>query len=76
MQMGFVSEKGTIDVIFIMRQMIEKKYEVAGKKLYMVFVDLGKAFDSVPREVIWWALKKKRSSRKRNKGDCGNIYKY
>ena len=28
------------------------------KPLYMAFVDLEKAFDSVPRDVIWWAMRK------------------
>ena len=33
-------------------------FRVKGKKLYFGFVDLEKAFDRVPREVISWALRK------------------
>ena len=34
------------------------EFEVKGKKLYFGFVDLEKAFDRVPREVIKWAMRK------------------
>ena len=42
---------------FVVRQ-LQEKYLDANKRLYMAFVDLEKAFDWVPRKVIWWALRK------------------
>ena len=45
--------KGTTDAIFIARQM-QENFIVKGKKVYFGFVDLEKAFDRVPREVISW----------------------
>ena len=56
-QFGFVPGRGTTDAIFAIRQ-LQKKYLAANKRLYMAFVDLEKAFDQVPRKVIWWALRK------------------
>ena len=40
-----------------------KKHEMAGRQLYniMIFVDLKKAFDHVPKAVIWRAFKTKSS---------------
>ena len=55
MQFGFMPGKGTTDAIFIMRQ-VQEKHQAKKKKLYYVFVDLEKAFDRVPREVVRWAL--------------------
>ena len=56
-QFGFVPGRGTTDAIFVVRQ-LQEKYLAANKRLYMAFVDLEKAFDHVPRKVIWWALRK------------------
>ena len=57
MQFGFMKGKGTNDAIFMARQM-QENFRVKGKKLYFGFVDLERAFDRVPREVISWAVHK------------------
>ena len=57
MQFGFMPGRGTTDAIFILRQM-QEKYLAKKLPLYFAFVDLEKAFDRVPHDVIWWAMRK------------------
>ena len=56
MQFGSVPGRGTTDATFIIPQ-LQEKYIAANKPLNFAFVDLEKAFDRVPRKVLWWALK-------------------
>ena len=56
-EFGFVPGRGTTDAIFVVRQ-LQKKYLVVGKLIYMAFVELEKAFERVPRKVIWWTMRK------------------
>ena len=49
--------RSIIDAIFIVRKLQEKFYTV-NQTLYIVFVDLEKAFDRVLRCMNWWAVGK------------------
>ena len=54
-QCGFRKGRGCSDMIFTVRQLIEKANEHKAK-IFLVFIDLRKAYDSVPREALWVAL--------------------
>ena len=56
-QSGFRKGRGCADMIFVARQLLEKARE-HGKSLYVLFVDLRKAYDSVPRQALWKVLEK------------------
>ena len=57
-QFDFMPERGTIDAVLILGRLQEEQHS-KGKKLYMCFVDLEKAFDRVPKKVMKWAMRKK-----------------
>ncbi|KAL1446149.1 hypothetical protein WDU94_012366 [Cyamophila willieti] len=54
-QYGFRPGRSTIDLIFGLRQLMEKKYEY-NEDLWMAFLDIKKAFDAVRRIKVWEAL--------------------
>ena len=51
-QCGFRKGHGCVDMIFVTRQLVEKTRE-HNDTLYMLFVDLKKAYDSVARGALW-----------------------
>ena len=56
-QCGFRKDRGTIDMIFAARQLQEKSQE-QNVDLYMTFVNLTKAFDTVTHDGVWKIMAK------------------
>jgi hypothetical protein len=54
-QVGFRAGRFTIDHIFCLKQLIEKKMAV-DQPLHLLFVDLEKVYDSVPLQNLWKAF--------------------
>ena len=47
----------SVSLFFFIFRRLQEKYFAANNPLYIAFVDLEKAFNTVPRKVQWWALR-------------------
>jgi hypothetical protein len=54
-QFGFRKGRGTVDAIHMIRQVLESSHEYR-EPLFICFVDIVKAYDSVDRSILWDAL--------------------
>jgi hypothetical protein len=61
-QFGFMFERSTMEAIFLIRQVMEQYREQ--KDLHMIFIDLKKAYDKIPRNAMWLALDRHKVSMK------------
>lgn len=56
-QIGFMKLMGTSDHIFLLRTIVEKIVKKNKKRLYVVFIDFKKAYDTVNRKLLYEKLK-------------------
>ncbi|KAK6735072.1 hypothetical protein RB195_018332 [Necator americanus] len=58
-QCGFVKDCSTIDAIHAVRILLEKHRE-KNRSVHLAFLDLEKAFDRVPHELLWMSMRSHR----------------
>ena len=58
LQGGFRTERCTVDQIFILNEIIAKRWRESKRPLYLTFIDVRKAYDRVWRPGVWYKLRK------------------
>ena len=56
-QCGFRRGRGTVDMVFVARQLQEKCRE-QHRNMCMAFIDLTKAFDTIDRDLLWRVMRR------------------
>ena len=56
-QCGFRANRGTTEMVFVLRQ-LQEKFREQNKGLYVTFVDLTKVFDTVSRKGLWLIMER------------------
>lgn len=56
-QFGFIPKSSTMEGTSLIRK-VKEQYREQKKNLHMVFIELEKTYDKIPRNFMLWALNK------------------